>query len=283
VSQLEGLINRNTCLIIGSAPAFPHGTIDPVEEMCAIAQRHNVPFHVDSCLGGFLLPFLKRDGLIKVNFDFTVPGVTSISADLHKYGGCPKGSSVILYKNKDYRKYQYYSATNWPGGLYCSPSFAGSRPGGIIAGAYAQMLYKGWSGYQQSARSIQKGFIRLVQGLSAIDGLYVMGKPDACVIALNSYTLNILQIADIVSEQFGFEAQRAQLPVSVHICIGERQLPLVEPIIQAWAKAVAMVKANPKEMPAGGVAAIYGMAATLPDRESLKDIMSSYMDVLLRP
>jgi len=270
-------------MVIGSAPSFPHGTIDPIEEMAAIALRHRVPFHVDACLGGFLLPFLKREGLIKSNFDFTVPGVMSISADLHKYAGCPKGSSVVLYRNTGLRKHQYFSVNNWPGGLYCSPSFGGSRPGGIIAGAYAHMLYKGENGYRESARRIQQGFSELVRGLAAVDGLYVLGKPDACIVAVSSKTLNILQIADVVSEQFGFDVQRLQKPVCVHIAVGERQLLAIPSLVNAFAKATATVRDKPKELPQGGVAAIYGMAATLPDRETLTDIMSSYMDVLLKP
>lgn len=144
---MRSYINGNTCMIVGSAPHFPHGAIDPIEDLSKLAVKYDIPLHVDACLGGFLIAFMADAGFKLPVFDFRLPGVTSISCDTHKYGYTPKGSSVIMYKNKDYRKYQYFSAIEWTGGIYVSPTFAGSRAGSIIAMTWATLAHIGHKGY----------------------------------------------------------------------------------------------------------------------------------------
>jgi sphinganine-1-phosphate aldolase len=144
---MRSYINGNTCMIVGSAPHFPHGAIDPIEDLSKLAVKYDIPLHVDACLGGFLIAFMSDAGFKLPVFDFRLPGVTSISCDTHKYGYTPKGSSVIMYKNKDYRKYQYFSAIEWTGGIYVSPTFAGSRAGSIIAMTWATLAHIGHKGY----------------------------------------------------------------------------------------------------------------------------------------
>ncbi|XP_024934338.3 sphingosine-1-phosphate lyase isoform X2 [Ziziphus jujuba] len=146
VKAIRRYINRNTILIVGSAPGFPHGIIDPIEELGELASTYGICLHVDLCLGGFVLPFARKLGYPIPPFDFSVKGVTSVSVDVHKYGLAPKGTSVVLYRNHDIRKNQFVAVTEWSGGLYVSPTIAGSRPGGLIAGAWASMMSLGEEG-----------------------------------------------------------------------------------------------------------------------------------------
>ena len=140
--------------IVGSAPAFAHGAIDPIEELSKIAVSYDLPLHVDACLGGFLIAFMKDAGFKLPKFDFSLKGVTSISCDTHKYGYTPKGSSVIMYKNTSYRKFQFFSAVEWPGGIYVSPTFAGSRAGSLIAMTWSTLMTIGLEGYVKITRDI---------------------------------------------------------------------------------------------------------------------------------
>jgi sphinganine-1-phosphate aldolase len=166
IKAIANAISGNTIMIAGSTPSFPHGSIDNIPEMAQLALKHKIGLHVDSCLGGFLIPFMKDAGYnLPFVTDFRVQGVTSISCDTHKYGFAPKGTSVVMYHSKALRKYQYFLQTDWPGGVYGSPTMAGSRPGALSAGCWAVMLYMGYNGYVEAtkkiistARAIRKGF-----------------------------------------------------------------------------------------------------------------------------
>ncbi|XP_027350832.1 sphingosine-1-phosphate lyase isoform X2 [Abrus precatorius] len=146
VKAIRRHINKNTILIVGSAPGFPHGIIDPIKELGHLASIFGICFHVDLCLGGFVLPFARELGYQIPPFDFSVKGVSSISVDVHKYGLAPKGTSVVLYRNHEIRKHQFVAVTEWSGGLYVSPTIAGSRPGSLIAGAWAAVMSLGKEG-----------------------------------------------------------------------------------------------------------------------------------------
>ena len=143
VKAVEKLINRNTILIVGSAPCYPYGVIDPIDELSKIALKHKLPLHVDACLGGFLLPFIEEIGYTLPPYDFRVPGVTSMSADVHKYGFSAKGASVIVYRSIEYLRHQFFIYEDWRGGVFASPALLGTRPGGTIAAAWAAMVAQG--------------------------------------------------------------------------------------------------------------------------------------------
>ena len=151
---LAAAVTERTAVVVGSAPTFPHGVIDPIPEIAALAADRGVGCHVDACLGGFILPWAERLGYPVPAFDFRLPGVTSMSADTHKYGYAAKGSSVVLYRGRELRQFQYYTVTDWPGGLYLSPTLAGSRPGALSATCWAAMVSIGESGYTDAARRI---------------------------------------------------------------------------------------------------------------------------------
>ncbi|KAL3313761.1 Sphingosine-1-phosphate lyase 1 [Cichlidogyrus casuarinus] len=144
LKRMEEAINSSTCMLVASAPSFAHGAIDPVPEIAELGLRYNIPVHVDCCLGGFLLPFMEKADFRDIPiFDFRLPGVTSISCDTHKYGFAPKGTSVIMYRDDGFRQKQFFCAPNWTGGVYASPTIAGSRPGALIALTWASLMYHG--------------------------------------------------------------------------------------------------------------------------------------------
>jgi glutamate/tyrosine decarboxylase-like PLP-dependent enzyme len=170
-------ITPNTIALIGSAPPFPHGIVDPIEELSELARENGIGFHTDGCLGGFILPWAEKLGYPVPPFDFRLPGVTSISADTHKYGYAAKGTSVILYRGYELRHYQYFSVTDWPGGIYFSPTFAGSRPGALSATAWAAMVSMGEQGYLEAARRILETTAWLTHQLRQIPEIEVIGDP----------------------------------------------------------------------------------------------------------
>lgn len=157
IRAMRRAISKNTAMLVCSTPGFPHGIMDPVPEVAKLAVKYKIPLHVDACLGGFLIVFMEKAGYpLEQQFDFRVKGVTSISADTHKYGYAPKGSSVVLYSEKKYRNYQFFVATDWQGGLYASPTMAGSRAGGISAACWATLMHFGESGYVEATKQIIK-------------------------------------------------------------------------------------------------------------------------------
>lgn len=194
-------INRNTVMVVGSAPNFPDGMIDDIPSLAALARKHGIGCHVDCCLGSFLVPFLEKAGLPSEPFDFRVDGVTSISCDTHKYGFAPKGSSVVMYRTAELRRHQYYVQPDWPGGVYASPSIAGSRPGALIAGTWAALMTMGDDGYTASARAIVGAARRIEQGIrDEIPQLQILGKPLVSVVAFASAGgVNIYEVGDKMS------------------------------------------------------------------------------------
>ena len=152
VDALAAAITENTIAVVASAPNFPYGTIDDIGKISEIARQRGVGCHVDACLGGYFLPWAERLEYPVPVFDFRLPGVTSMSCDTHKYGYAAKGTSVVLYRGRELRHYQFFTIADWPGGLYYSPTFSGSRPGGLSAACWASLVTMGESNYLQSAK-----------------------------------------------------------------------------------------------------------------------------------
>jgi sphinganine-1-phosphate aldolase len=171
LKKLKRMINRNTVMILGSAPEYPHGTIDPIEAMAALAAPRSIPLHVDACVGGFILPFMEMNGEEFPLWDYRVPGVTSISADIHKYGYAAKGASTITYRNLDYLKYQMFVCQDFPGGVFASSALLGTRPGGAYAAAWGVLQYFGKSGYRELARDTLEAVSQLKAGVEKIPEL----------------------------------------------------------------------------------------------------------------
>ncbi|KAF5207518.1 sphingosine-1-phosphate lyase, partial [Thalictrum thalictroides] len=276
VKAIRRFINKNTILIVGSAPGFPHGIIDPIEELGELALSFGVCLHVDLCLGGFVLPFARKLGYPIPPFDFSVDGVTSISVDVHKYGLAPKGTSIVLYRNHTIRKNQFVAVTEWSGGLYVSPTIAGSRPGGLIAGAWAAMMALGQEGYLENTSKIMEVSKSLQRGIKDIPELFIVGRPDMTIVAFGSNDLDIFEINDQMSSR-GWHLNALQRPNSIHICVTLQHVPVVEDFLKDLRESVQTVKKNPGPI-SGGLAPIYGAAGRMPDRGMIQDLLVNYMD-----
>lgn len=282
VAAARRAINSNTVVVVGSAPAFPHGTIDPIEELSEIARSRAIPFHTDACLGGFVLPFARKLGYAVPRFDFSLPGVTSISVDTHKYGYAAKGTSVILYRNAELRHHQFFTVTNWPGGMYFSPTIAGSRPGGLSAACWAAMVSIGEKGYLEAAKKILAVAEFLKDEIRKIPELYILGNP-LYVIAFSSHThgepggIDIYRVMEQMTKK-GYSLNGLHRPPCVHIAVTLRHtLPGVkERFIADLKDALRYVREHPAEK--SGTAPIYGMAGTLPVRSVVGDLLKVYLD-----
>jgi sphinganine-1-phosphate aldolase len=218
VDALADAINERTVLVVGSAPQYPHGVVDPIPAMAAAAQARGVPFHVDACVGGFCLPFLRHAGVDVPPFDFAVPGVTSMSADLHKFGFTAKGASVVLYRDERLHRYQGFSCTEWPMGQYASPTVTGTRPAGPIAAAWAVLHTFGMEGYVALHTDILRIRDELFAGIRSVEGMEVYAEPIMGCFGYGSRTLDMAAIAEGM-EELGWFVNRQADPPGIHMFV----------------------------------------------------------------
>jgi glutamate/tyrosine decarboxylase-like PLP-dependent enzyme len=275
---LAAAVTERTAVVVGSAPAFPHGVIDPIPDIAALAAERGVGCHVDACLGGFILPWAERLGYPVPPFDFRLPGVTSMSADTHKYGYAAKGSSVVLYRGRELRRFQYYTVTDWPGGLYISPTFAGSRPGALSATCWAAMVSIGENGYTEAARRILETGARIRDGIARIPGLSVLGDPLWVVAFAAEDGLDVYQVMENMGHR-GWSLNGLQRPAAVHIAVTLRHtLPgVADRFLADLAGSVEEVRANPSV--STGMAPVYGLTASLP-ADVVQQLLTGYLDML---
>ncbi|CAF1661473.1 unnamed protein product [Adineta ricciae] len=277
LTKMRRAITKNTCLLVASAPCFPHGAIDPIEDIAKLAVQYNVPLHVDACLGGFLIAFMERAGFPLKPFDFRVEGVTSISCDTHKYGFAPKGTSVILYRNENLRQHQFFALADWPGGIYGSPSIAGSRSGYLIACCWATLMTYGMEGYVETTRKIVQTARAIAQGWSEIDGLYLLHQPDVCVVAISSDKFNIYYLFDALHAK-GWHLIGLQNPPGVHIAVTQihTQEGVVEQLLEDTRQCVTeILQSNNKKDTVTAV--IYGTNQKVPDKSLICDMTKLYI------
>jgi glutamate/tyrosine decarboxylase-like PLP-dependent enzyme len=278
VAAMEAAITDDTIVMVGSAPPFPHGLVDPIEELSEIARRRGIGFHTDACLGGFVLPFAEKLGYPVPPFDFRLPGVTSMSADTHKFGYAAKGTSVVLYRTQELRHYQYFTMTDWPGGLYCSPSFAGSRPGALSAACWAALVSIGEAGYLDATRRILETADAVKVGLRAMPDVDVFGDP-LFVVAFTTADddLAVYRVNDAMT-RMGWALNPLHRPAALHLCVTLRhtEAGVAQRFLADLRRALDEVRAHPSEE--GGMAPIYGMANTVPERGLVADAMLDVMD-----
>ena len=273
----RALATDRTALVVGSAPAYPHGVVDPIPELAALAQERSALCHVDACLGGFLLPWSEKLGRYAPPFDFRVPGVTSLSADLHKYGFAAKGASVVLYRDRALRRHQFFTYAGWPGGLYGSPGMAGTRPGGAIAAAWAALHFLGEEGYLRIARRILDTSRALLEGVAAVPGLRILGEPKLSVFAFASDELDVYQLGDAM-EARGWKLDRQQLPPSLHLMVTPAHEAAAAPFLSDLrACAASLARGEPAP---DGSAAMYGMIGAMPERAGVDAFILEFMDGL---
>ena len=270
VAAIKKKINRNTILILGSAPEYPHGIIDPIVELGKIAEKKNIPLHVDACVGGFLLPFIERLGRPLPLWDFRVSAVTSISADIHKYGFAAKGASTIIYRSQEHFEHQLFVYEDWPGGIFASPALLGTRPGGSYSAAYAALRHHGINGYTKLAEQALAATDALQKGIRALD-LSIMGEPQATLFAYRSKdpAINIFVVGDLM-EKRGWHIDRIQKPDALHAMVTPGHLPVVKEYLRDLKASIQEAKANP-QLAKEGAAATYGMIAHAPFRRMVKD------------
>lgn len=279
VQLIERAITKNTVGIVGSAPNYAHGSIDDIKSLSDIAVKRGLLLHVDCCLGGYVLPWAKKLGYKIPDFDFSLPGVSSISCDTHKYGFGPKGESVILFRNKDIRKHMFFISTEWNGGIYASPTVAGSRPGGPIAATWAVLVYLGEEGFLSAAQEIMETRKKIQEGTQGIDGLELICDHWSPVLAWKSNKFDIFMVGDAMKTR-GWTLDLLQKPNAIHICLTIRHVGREEKFLEDLKWACDRVRSHPQDFKEG-LAPVYGMASELPDRSIVKGFIEGYLDILL--
>lgn len=267
VQEMEKHIGPQTLMLAVSAPSYPHGVLDPVEAASDLAVQHKLPLHVDGCIGSFLLPWWEqlRPGTLPA-WDFRLPGVTSMTADTHKFAYGAKGSSVLLYRSMKYLRHQFFITTDWPGGIYASSTLLGSRSGGPIAAAWMAMNSLGQEGYLKHTQAIIEGVEHMREGLSAMPEIRIIGEPCMNIIAFTtrSNKPDIFVVADQLAEQ-GWYVDRQQRPNCIHITVMQKNLSVIPQYLSDLRVALDYAKANPRAK-AKGNAALYGLMARIPFR-----------------
>ena len=275
---MKAAIDENTVILVGSAICYPYGVVDPIEEIAALAEEQGILMHVDACLGGFMLPFVSKLGYEVPIWDFRARGVTSISADVHKYGYAAKGASTVTYHDAELRKLQFYAYPDWPGGIYVTPTMAGARPGGAVAAAWAVMHHLGEEGYVKLAKVAMDATNRIRVGIESIDGLRVMGNPQMTVLAFDSSEVDMFTVGSKMDAR-GWHLDRNQFPSALHIMVTPAHAEVADQLIDDLRLAVEEARKEPAGA-AEGMAAIYGAAAAMPDRGAVSDFAIGFMDSL---
>ena len=275
-------IGDRTALLVGSAGNYPYGTIDPIEALSELAVENEVGLHVDGCLGGFILPWGEQLGYDIPTFDFRLPGVTSISADTHKFGYGPKGTSVLALRDKSLRRHLYYARVDWKGGTYASPGVGGSRSGGLLAATWAVMVSLGREGYLAKAREIFETSYAMQEAVKSHPELYLMGTPSFCF-SFSSDAFDIYHVNDFMKQR-GWRFNGQQRPNSIHMCVTgpQTQAGVVERFAADLAEAVPYALAPPDPRPrSGSLYGAQGMQVAEADEAALRERIYGYMDSTL--
>ena len=241
VAEARKQITPRTAVIVANAMSFPYSSIDPIPELAALAVEHGIGCHVDACIGGFVLPFLERLGYDVPPWDFRVPGVTEISADVHKYGYASKGSSVILHRDPDWVQHQFFMFGDWPSGLYGTPAVPGARPATTMATAWAVLKHLGVDGYVELTRQAMETTIKIREAIAASPDLYIVGQPFGTTIAFGSKTIDIHKVGDVLSDK-GWHLDRNVEPPSLHMMVSPGHRLVVDQFLADLREAVAQAQ-----------------------------------------
>lgn len=245
---MRAALTPNTILLVASAPNWSQGVVDPIPEIGKIAQEHGLLFHTDACVGGFYLSFLRKLGYPVPDFDFAVPGVTSISADLHKYGYAAKGASTILYRNKELRRYQMFACAATSGYAVINPTVLSTKSGGPMAGAWAILHYLGEEGFLRIVRTVHEATQRLIRGINEIPELRVLGEPAMCIFSFTSDQLHVYQLADAMARRGWYiqpQPSTSCTPRSIHISLHYGNAHQVDALLNDLRECVEEVKQAP--------------------------------------
>jgi sphinganine-1-phosphate aldolase len=255
VDAMRRAITPNTILLVGSAVSYAHGVVDPIRELGQLALERNLLLHVDACMGGFLLPYFRRLGAPVPDFDFSVPGVTSISMDFHKYAFAAKGASTVLYRNKELRKYQIYTCAQWTGYSVINPTVQSTKSAGPLAAAWAVVNFIGDDGYLEIARQVLEATRKIADAIDRMDDLRLLGRPEMNLVAFTSDTVSVFHIIDemktrgwYIQPQLGFGGSKE----NIHLSINPASVRWVDAMLADLRECVAKAKT----MKAGQLAAV---------------------------
>ena len=279
VNKVKAAITKNTIALVGSAPQFPQGVLDPIEKLSTLALEHDLPLHVDACVGGFYLPFMKNPPV----FDFQIPGVTSISADLHKYGYAAKGASTLTYRDMKYMQHQFFVYENWPGGVYVTANIPGSKSGGGIACAWATLKYFGKQGYQKLAQDTQEVADYVMSQINIMYPLCITSKPAMSIFGFQSLDpkFDIYRVAELMHKK-GWQVDKQIRPRGLHMMITINHKTVAEQLCCDMRWAVDEVLKNPSQEISPEVA-MYGMMSDLPFRGVIKNEILKFFMNLYKP
>jgi sphinganine-1-phosphate aldolase len=263
-SAMAAAVTDRTVLLVASAASYAHGVVDPVEEIAALGLELGIPVHVDGCIGGWLLPYFARLGVEVPRFDLSVPGVTSLSVDLHKYAYAPKGASVVLYADAALRRKQYFACADWTGYTMVNATVQSTKSGGPLAAAWAVLHAVGDEGYLDLARQTLAATRRLVEGVDQIPGLRVLGAPEMALVAIASDVVDVFVVCDemaargwYVQAQLGYR----DLPANLHLTLTASSEAVVEALLADLAACVETARG----VTGGDPALLEAVAALDPD------------------
>ena len=248
VDAMCAAITENTIMLVGSACSYAHGVVDPIPELGQLALEKNLLLHVDGCIGGFVLPYFERLGAKVTPFDLSVPGVTSISCDLHKYAYAAKGASVLLHNNADVRRQQIYACADWSGYTVVNNTVQSTKSGGPLAGAWAALNFIGDDGYMDIMRTMLDATRQLVEGIEAIPGLRLMAQPESNLIAFTSDEINIFHIADEMKERGWFIQPQLRSEGSkenIHLSVNPKPAQYIEELLSDLAECTEIARGLP--------------------------------------
>jgi glutamate/tyrosine decarboxylase-like PLP-dependent enzyme len=223
---MEAAMDASTLMIVGSAPCFPFGLIDPIEALGELAQRKNVWLHVDACVGGYIAPFVRMNGVELPPFDFSVAGVWSISGDLHKYGYASKGASTVFFRSGELRDCMTFDAGPWPLGRMVTPTMAGTRPGGAIAAAWAVMHFLGVEGYRAKQRAVTEARAKIEAGVTRL-GFRVLGRPQLGIVSFTHDEADALALYAKMHHRGWFTAALLE-PKALHLMLSPKHNEVTE-------------------------------------------------------
>jgi len=283
VQDVQKHLNANTICVYTSAPSFPHGVMDPIAAIGEVCLAAGVPVHVDNCMGGIVASMCKKAGLLQAEFDFNVPGVTTMSVDCHKFGQASKGASVVAFRDNTIRQCSYTPVLDWSGGFYVTPTMQGSRNGAIIASAWATMVHKGADGYMAMSKNVHAILQRGIAAVQAIPQLKVAGTPDLCMLPMvwaePSEAAKIYAVAAGMSKR-GWGLATLQRPACINITVAEQYMWSLDAFIADLTEVAAQVQ----DVPLGelsGVAGVYGSAAVMPD-DKMENALKAFCDMQMK-
>ncbi|KIG12735.1 Pyridoxal-dependent decarboxylase [Enhygromyxa salina] len=276
--QVRAAIDEHTIMLVGSAVSYAHCVVDPIPALAEVAREHDLWLHVDGCMGGFLLPYFAQLGREIPDFDFSVPGVSSISMDLHKYAFAAKGASVVLYRNKQLRKHQIFTCATWTGYTISNATVQSSKSGGPVAAAWAVLNFFGQSGYLDIAKHVLAATDKVMKFVDDHPQLRLLGRSDMSHVAISSDTIPIFRLAEAINARGWYvqvQLSYGNSPANIHLCINPANLPWIDALLEDIAACVEVVRdSKPSPLVAGVLSALAEVDVATMDDQTLRQLMA---------